>query len=259
MATLPTINPNANPNESTYQPADPSSEPVVQPIDPASTQAVQDPETGEWFLEAPSGTRYRTADDAIAGITEKDRTIARLQAERSTFQQLLTGQSQQQAPAEPSWYELMEADLAATQGGKPNPNSFQKAVQASIRSEAQKLAQDMLGQLSPLVQYAGLNRAVEIASSEPKGDPNLPAFVKSPAFREVMKEWPTLGRAIQEGQRNPVYAEQQLPEILRIAYMLARAKAGAPAVAPAPAPRPAPSTPGPTWWTSRARSFPPMH
>lgn len=204
----------------------------------APTQAAQDPASGQWFLEAPTGTKYRTAQDAVAGITEKDQTIHRLQQQIQNATQVFNGQ-QPQAAAVPSFVELLEKAV--------QPGGDHKALEAyltnRIQEQAQALYQQQYGSIAPLVQHAGLNRAVEIAASGPKGDPNIVNFVRSQSFRDIATEWPELGEAIQQGASDANYAVTKLPNLIRMAYKLASVAApAAPAVPAQPSRFPIPSS-----------------
>lgn len=217
MATTPT--PLADPQVAPLQPVAPSPEPQPAPAAPAA-----DP----WFLEAPTGTRYRTAEDAVRGVAEKDATIDRYKQQLAQAQAALGATPQ--APPQPTYLELLEQ--AVQPGG--NRAAFQDAIQADIRRQAQEIADQMLGQFNPLLQNAGLNRAVEIASTGPNGDPNIPAFVRSETFRTLSKNYPVLAEAMTH-VNNPRFATEQLPQIILLAYHASRGLTSAPATAPAQA------------------------
>jgi len=196
---------------------------------------VQNPQTGEWFLEAPTGTRYRTAEDAVAGVAEKDRTITRLQAEKDAIARMVGGQPAQ--PAQPSIYDIMDQDL------KNGTNRLQDTINQQVDRLVQERLDSRFGALQPMIQDAGLSQAARMAAAGPRGDPNIPAFVRSPAFRELTKTWPTLGNAIQAGSADPRFAVEQLPEILQLAYVIAKAQTAAPAAAPTQRSTPQTTTP----------------
>ena len=79
----------------------------------------QPPEQSQWFLEAPTGTKYRTADDAVAGIAHKDQYISELKEQVATLRELALrngGTNVQQAPANGTAAQqqsAVEAEIAA--------------------------------------------------------------------------------------------------------------------------------------------------
>lgn len=221
MATTPTSVP-AAPAQPQAPPADPQSQGFFD--SPESQGPATPPEpASEWFLEAPTGSRYRSADDAVRGIAEKDATISRLQQQLQQVQSAF-GQPQPQAPAGPNYLQIMERALT-----EQNPALFQDVVINDIRKEARNIVREAMENLNPLITHAGLNHAVEIASTGPNGDPNIPNFVRSEGFRQLTKKWDVLGNAIQAGAADPKFATTQLPQILQMAYALSQVGAAAPA------------------------------
>lgn len=223
MATTPVVIPDPNAAAALQTPVAPPADPSAAP----PSQPAAAPVTENWFLEAPSGTRYRTLDDAVAGVAEKDATIARLKQQVAQGQQALG--SAPQAVPQPTLVDILEQAISTG-----NKALVDQALDQMVQAKMQSFMQPM----QPIIQHSTLNRAVEVAALS---DPNIPAFVKSDAFRQVAKDFPVLGEAIQNAQLNPVYAEQQLPQILQIARLAALARTAAPAAAPAPpAQRPTP-------------------
>lgn len=212
-------------------------QPAVAP-DPAPTTVSADAPPSEWFLEAPTGTRYRTPEAAVQGIAEKDATIQRLQQQLSQIQQAVVPQPQ--APTGTDYLSLLDRSLKEN-----NPALFREALQHDIRAEAEALVAQMRNQMNPLVGYAGFNRAVDLASSGPNGNPNIRNFVQSDAFGAVTKKWPIFDAALKSAASDPAYYETQVPQILQVMYSLA-AQPGTAAPAPQPTAPPLQRMPTPT-------------
>ena len=216
------------------------------------TPAPQDPQTDdnglEWmdrlandsaaapaeFLRIDDRTVYETAETARKGWSDIKTYNDTLKRENESLRlSLAQGGSDDLIPA-----------LTTSVRDVKSP-AFQNALKNMIKREAQVVVQEKLQALAPTIGYANFNRAVEIASDSPNGDPNIRNFVRSPEFSKMAKTYPTLVNGIAEARFNSEYAEKQLPEMLVLAYIAAKdakAKAGAlPAESTS-----APATPGST-------------
>ena len=203
--------------------------PVVTPADtPQNTdqefldQLVTPVEPVE-FLRIDDRTVYKTTEAAQQGWQALKAHNQKLESENSSLRQSLVQSGSD---------DLMPA-LATSVNDTKSP-AFQNALQKIIKKEAQGLIQDSLRSLAPTIGYANFNRAVEIASNSPNGDPNIANFVRSPAFAEMSKTHPTLISAIAEARYNSSYVEKQLPEMLILAYTVAQAKSSTPATPTTP-------------------------
>lgn len=124
------------------------------------------------------------------------------------------------------------------------PTAFQEAVgqmvQPLIRQEAEAMLRSALSPLVPIIQYANVNRGLEMAAKAAGwGDPNIPAFRHGENFATALRQYPGLANAIQVAESNPNYA-WQLPELYGLAYKVGQTVA--PVAAP-PARPPATATP----------------
>ena len=239
---MSTTSPNLSPDTPVATP--PATPDTPAPQDQSTTgnlewmdQLTADPvtETAE-FLRIDDRTVYKTAEAAQQGWSDIKSHNDTLKRENEALRLSLTqGGSEDLIPA-----------LTTSVRDAKSP-AFQNALQKMIRKEAQGIVQQSLKALAPTLGHSNFNRAVEIASNSPKGDPNIANFVKSPAFAEMAKNNPTLGNGIAEARFNGGYVEKELPEMLILAYhesvyLSEHPKAGAP---PAEN-KTAPATPGST-------------
>ena len=202
--------------------------------EPEPTPAPQapPPPTPEYFLRAETGTVYKTAEDAARGVAEKDRVIAQQKVDLERAQQILAAQgvhlgTQTPSPQAQQHGLVQKLETAVKQGDM----SFDEAMAAFTKQQFQNEFQSF----QPLVEYATMNRAVEQAATQ--YDPNIPAFVRSPAYAKTLDKWPALKTAIQTATSQPhqrtgdgrSFADL-VPELLASVFQIA--KAAAPAAAP---------------------------
>lgn len=256
---LPAIDPNAQPaadpqGQEWWNLPDPNEPPAPAPAaePPQAPAAAPQP---QYFLQAETGTVYKTAEDAARGIAEKDRMIAQQKTDLERAQQLLAAQGihlgqqppqQQNDPAIAEIYNALEQDITAVQQGQPNPNRFFALLNQIADRKAQERAQEMFQPFMPFVEHAATTKAVETAGA--RFDPNIPAFVRSPAYTKTLEKWPALKTAIRTASMNPQYQTEDgrsfgdmLPEFIAQAFYMA--KAAAPAAQPIQRPAPQSTTP----------------
>lgn len=215
MATTPIATPANDP--SVAPPAAP--QPAAPPAPTWEAPPEYDPSLFEPPPSEPYTSKYRTRDETERGIAEQDRYIAQLRQDLARFQQAPAPTAQ---PAtNQSFYAALDSAVQ-----QKNPAIFDNAIAKALQEQAKATAQQELrqafGAMAPVVGYANFGRAVEIASnSHPQGDPNIAAFVRSPQFKEMVRTWPTLSNGIELAKYDPSYAEQQLPEMLVLAYRVA--------------------------------------
>ena len=212
----------------------------VDPADLVTTPVAEPaPPTPPAFLIDTGTTRYRDVQDAVAGIAEKDRYIEQLRNELATR----SAQPQPVAPAPPpsnKFYKAMEAMVQA-QSDAPLASVLDEYVNKLVSDRLS----ESLGAVTPLLSHAGLEYAAQVAASSQFGDPNIPAFIKSPAFQKALTEFPVLKQGVEAFQTNGAAARDQLPQLLTMAYrMYGQPSAAAPA-APAPPARTVPSVTAP--------------
>ena len=212
---------------------DPLVEPTTPPPEPVAPPAAPS------FLIDEEDLRYRDKSDVVAGLREKNRYIEQLRSELAT---------RTAAPAAPA--------------AAPAPSTrFYKALENMVQAKADEpltaVLDDYIGQMvqarlseslsavTPLLSHAGLEYAAQVAATAPNGDPNIPAFVKSPAFQKALTDFPVLKQGVEAFQTDGASAREQLPQLLAIAYrMYGQPPAAAPA-APAPSARTVPTVTAP--------------
>lgn len=192
----------------------------------------------EWFLETPSGTKYRTAEDAIKGIAEKDRIIA---ASKAAHEQA----TRPAAPAENQSY--------ATNPEKLFDDLVEAASSGNKRKYVESLARynmDMLAPYAPLLAEVANEKALRTADARTHG---VSQFVGTAEYDTAMENFPVLKQAVENVRMNP-QGQAQLEELYRLSYLaslglktpeLVRTAAQQPA-APTQNPRPTLSTSTPS-------------
>lgn len=239
MSTTPTALPSAPPQATTddWFPADPQA-PAGEPQAPTAA-----PAPPAEFLRAETGTVYKTAEEAARGVAEKDRFIATQKQQIDQYQRMLAaaaGIPQGQSPQQPSFIAALEASV------KNNDGSFERLLGQYVASQMDQRLQG----LQPMVEFSSTERA--IAQAGQQFDPNIPNFVRSEAYQQVLAHpaGKNLALAIRTAATNPhlrmadgrTFGEA-LPEFLYNTYLVGRALTPAPApVAAAPPQRPAPTT-----------------
>ncbi len=246
MATTPIV-PNADPSmtqEPPLQMAQP--EPFKYIPDDASlgdlSQNLNPPVEPQAPVEPNFFATYKTKEDAQAGHDEAQRTIATLKQNDETQKRLLqahnipitTGTlSQQMKGTQPGFLDTFEQSVRGN-NDQPIVNLIEQLVERRM--------EERFGSMAPVIQYANINRAAEIAATMPTGDPNIPAFIKSESFQDALKAYPHFQQALQLAQTDTKY-EKQLPEMFIMAYNLTKG---------------VPSTPQPTRTITPTTSNPPQ-
>lgn len=229
MSTTPTL-----PSNVPTEPAEP--QPVQEWWNAPASEEPQAPEPApapqpaqSWFLRSEDGSIvYKTPEDTLKGIAEKNRVIAERTAQLERAQQLLAAQGvhlgqQPTAPQPQTLIQKMEHALSTK-----NDALFDSVMEEFVSQRTQSQLQPLM----PMVERAAMQQAVEEAGAQ--FDPNIPAFVRSPMYKQTLDKWSSLKTAIQLATRHP-YAKNDegvtfgelLPQLLAQAFNLAR-PAGAP-------------------------------
>lgn len=243
MSTIPVALPDANlaPAPAPQPQADAAWWDTPDPAEPQAPAAPQAQPADQWFLRSTDGKIvYRTADEAIRGMSEKDRVIEQYKAELAAAR---AGQSpaasrapQNPAAAQDPQHQGLVAALAAAVERKDM--TFDQAMTAFVQQQSQAALQPM----QPLLEYAAMNRAMDEAAH--RYDPNIPAFVRSPAYAKTLDKWQGLKTVINAISVAPhlrtedgrTYGEL-LPEFLAQVYTIAKASAPAAQSVQRPAPQ----------------------
>jgi hypothetical protein len=209
------------------------------PPEPETTQ-VPTPPTEEFFLKASSSV-YKTSEDAIKGIEEKDALIGQLRTRyiEQTGTDPITGK--QVAPTTPvqpeseSYYKTPDRyfqDLVSAVEQK-QPDKYLAAQR--------RLIMETLAPYAPAIQGFARQQAVDKVSSEVK---EAREFLGSPNYQKTLEAMPLLGDAIRNAEQNPQFQEQ-LPQLYKTAYLVAQGLS-LPELLKTQAPAQAPVTPRPT-------------
>ncbi len=177
-----------NPETALQQPNQP-----IQPVQPAP----------DYFLKASTGTVYRSQEDAVRGIEEKDRTIERLKSQLASMPQ-----PQPTTPQAPD----------GTQYAKDLFKRLSAAAQAGDEvSYVQALTELQMNNLQP---FAGLLNEVArekaIRAMEPEAK-DFRHFVGSAEYERTLEQFPLLKDAIKLAETDP-YRSGQLPEFYKLVY-----------------------------------------
>jgi hypothetical protein len=182
-----------------------ASQPNVEPPAPATTSP-------EPFLKAATGTVYKTADDAVRGIEQKDALISKLRQESiaRTGVDPVTGQRVPE-PNQPVSYlsdgKKYVEDLANA-ATKNDPNEY-------VRIQSQ-LAQEQMAPYLPLLTEFAKSKAInDLAHTNPAAR----EFIGSADYNKTLESYPALGEAIQFAEQNPA-AGQRLGEFYSMAVAL---------------------------------------
>lgn len=221
----------------------PNPETTPQQPAPAPSATPQAPPTPSGpFIKTATGTVYNTAEDAVKGIEEKDRIIAKLRQDKAA-ETGVDPLKRQQAQDPASYMQSPERffdDVVAS------------ATKGDKRGYAETFArfqQELLQPYAPLIGEMARERAVRVVEQQ---IPTARGFFDSPEFQNTLERTPNLRQAIEMASLNPQMAGS-LPELFELAYksaladrMPALVQAAAQAASqPTPNPRPTltPSTP----------------
>lgn len=179
-----------------------------------TTTTQTQPTQNDFFLRGDRSV-YKTGEDAVKGLNEKDALIEQLRQRYALTTGIdpITGKPVTQATqqqAEPDYFNnpaqyLDDLYNAAKKGG---PEAY-RDVQAKFIFDAVK-------PLQPILQKAAKDQA--ISSSEIQG---LDKFVGSPSYTKALDANPELKQAISVGETNPGFYSR-LPGLYKLAYLTAQ-------------------------------------
>lgn len=181
------------------------------------------PTQPEFVIEAPTGTKYRTIEEAVQGITSKDTFIEQQKAEIARLtSQLQPQQPQYQQPQQPQAPQQVRyaqnpkqyfADLKAA------VDKGDEARYMHVQSQLfQEQLESVLGPVAPIIQDAAKQQAF--------GKVNIPefhAFYGSAEYNKVLESLPTLKIGIQQAENNHHFAST-LPDLYKSVYEIAQAR-----------------------------------
>jgi hypothetical protein len=187
------------PNPETRLQAQPQ---VPQASPQAPPQAPQD------FIVTQTGTRYKSPEDAIRGIEEKDRIIAQLRAQEAAR----TGADplkRQPEPENPKQVLFKRLAKAAETG------DYESYVDT-----LEQVTRQTLAPYAPMIAEVGREKILRASATE---IPQLREFVGSTEYQAALERRPLLAQAIQAAENNPD-AVNQLQEFYQLAYADAMSK-----------------------------------
>ena len=188
----------------------PTSQSVQQPTAP---QAPVAPSADEFFLQIPTGTVYKSREEAIRGIAEKDTLVETLRQKYidATHVDPISGRPVVTQPTPPASY---------MQDSNRLYDDFADAVSREDKTKygqiLKQYVQELIQPYVPIVAESAKVRAQELVSQD---QADFREVVKSEAFTKALDSLPGLKQAIQTAEASPEYFNQ-LPELYRTAYFV---------------------------------------
>jgi len=204
-----------NPAPLATPPAQQATPPVGNQAPPAAAQttppAAQQPPANEPFIKGNTSV-YKTAEDAVRGINEKDILIDQLR----TRYALTTGIDP--VTGKPLTPQSQPEILDYTQNPKQYLEDLYSAASkndpAAYAAVQQKLVMDTLKPVQPIIAQTVKSQAVQAVSSE---NPAIGDFVKSTALQVTLDANPDLKTAITTAENDSRFYSR-LPGLYKLAY-----------------------------------------
>lgn len=206
----------------------PPVEPTTEPTEPVVQATPEPPKAPEFSLKTSTGTVYKTPEDAVRGIEQKDQLISQLRSMVSA----VTGEDplrkagavpgQTVQTPQPISYlrdsRRYAEDLtkAADVGQKTGNWDAYRNVQAQLQFE---VTQQAVGPYMPVVQNVGRQQAMDEVS---RSVPEFRNFYGSDAYNKVLESRPKLASFIQLAETQPTLQEE-LKELYHSVYDSAQA------------------------------------
>lgn len=208
----------AEPASVTVAPAQQTqAQPGAQPTQTSQTQqpVATTPQSQDFFLKGNDSV-YKTSEEAIKGINEKDIQIKTLRQRYALTTGIdpITGQPVgQMSPQQESSYvdnptKYLEDLYTAAKGGRPE----------DYRDVQTKFIFDSVSPLRPLLQKLAKDQAASEAGVEIKG---MPEFIGSPNYQKALDNNPELKQAISVGEQDHRF-HSRLPGLYKLAYLTAQ-------------------------------------
>jgi hypothetical protein len=205
----------------------PPVEPTTEPTEPVA--ATPEPSKApEFSLKTATGTVYKTPEDAVRGIEQKDQLISQLRSMVSA----VTGEDplrksgavpgqQIQQPKPVSYLQdsrryAEDLTKAADMGQKTGNWDAYRNVQAQLQFET---IQSTVGPYMPVVQNVGRQQAMDEVS---RSIPEFRQFYGSSEYQKVLESRPKLAGFIQQAETQPTLQEE-LKELYMSVYDSAQA------------------------------------
>ena len=193
---------------------------------PASTSAAPDgtpqapaPATAadEFFLRAPTGTVYKTREEAEQGLSQKDALIEDLRTRYRAITNTdpITGKFVPPVVATP-------APINYAQNSEKLYDDAAEAVQKGDKQRygqiMQQFVSDMLQPYMPTIVGTGVSNTRQAVSKEL---PDFETVVQGEGATRALAAFPSLKQAIEAAEQSPDY-QKMLPELYRIEYLVAK-------------------------------------
>lgn len=206
----------------------PTVEPTTEPTEPVAQAASEPTKAPDFTIKTSTGTVYKTPEDAVRGIEQKDQLISQLRSMVSA----VTGedplrksganpgqQIQQQQPISylrDSRRYAEDLTRAADLGQKTGNWDNYRNVQAQLQFE---VTQQAVGPYMPVVQNVGRQQAMDDVS---RSIPEFRNFYGSEAYNKVLESRPKLAGFIAHAETQPTLQEE-LKELYQSVYDSAQA------------------------------------
>jgi hypothetical protein len=194
---------NAIPADQTTESAEPA---------PDATKAASEPSRFE--LKTSTGTVYKTPDDAIKGIEQKDQLINQL---RSMVAAVTGEDPLSKAGIKPGQTTAPAKPVSYLQDRRRFAQDLTKAAELGQRDDSwdpygnvlgqyiYEIVQSAVGPYMPVVQSVGKQQAM---ASVAKENPAFQEFYNSPEYHKVLEERPKLAGFIQFAEAQPTMQEE---------------------------------------------------
>ena len=206
---------------------------------PPPVEATPQPSADTVFLKTSTGTVYNSQEAAVQGTEEKDRLIAQMRQELTSYRGTDPLKKTPATGGQPP------VDESLTRNPKKFFGDLVSAANAGdAEAYAKTLAQfqmELLSPYAPLLADVARERATRSAETANKG---VREFIGSREYSEVLEQLPALKQAIEVAEADPQYAGY-LEQYYKTAY-LASLGARMPAIVEAAKATPAPQNPRPT-------------
>src|SRR5574338_242928 len=184
------------------------------------------PPAESFFLKTPTGTVYKTAEDAVEGIAHKDNLIAQMREEsikRTGYDPIAKKQvSQPETHRTPEPQASSNQPVVYSQSPKQFWDDLVTAAQKGdyesyMRIQAQ-LVNEQFAPYAPMIAGFARTAAAEQVSSQ---FPEFKKFYHSDQYDKTLNAIPLLKEAIGAAESNPQMA-QQLEQLYKAAYLAAQ-------------------------------------
>lgn len=198
----------------------PTVEPTTEPTEPVAQAAPEPPKPPEFILKTATGTVYKTPEDAVKGIEQKDQLISQLRSmvaaatgddplrKAGAVPGQTTPQPQPVSYLKDSRRYAEDLTKAADIGQRTGNWDAYRNVQAQLQFET---VQQAVGPYMPVVQNVGRQQALDDVS---RSIPEFRKFYGSDEYQKVLESRPKLASFIQVAETQPTLQEE-LRELYR--------------------------------------------